>query len=260
MGQGTVLSGSRTFSSNVAGGERMVLVHGSMDRQAGFLKLAKVLSSEHQVTVYDRRGYASSRDMEGPFDIGAQVGDLLDVIGTDPAILIGHSFGGTVAMACAQYHPERVRGLVIYENPMPWLPWWPRNTGAATAASQVDDPEGAAERFLIRFIGQRLWDRLPETTKQLRRDEGRALVGELTAIHAAQAFSRDHISQPMIIGVGSLSSDHMRKGAEYLAEKPDSKLVVLEGAHHNAHSSMPLKFSVELVEPLVQRLRRGTWK
>lgn len=259
----SVLAGARTIVaesvSDPSRVERIVLVHGSMDRQAGFLKLARILSNSFVVTLYDRRGYASSSGLPGPFGIAAHVGDLVDVIGSEPAIVIGHSFGGTVALACAAQYPELVRGVVTYENPMPWLEWWPTDTGAGQASRRTEDPELAAQDFLIRFIGQRLWDRLPEATKRERRQEGRALVAELASIHASSAFDFDAIQVPVSVGVGSLARDYMRRGAEFLAEHVDSRLVVLEGAHHNAHSSRPAEFVEQLVVPIVTRLTTGTW-
>jgi pimeloyl-ACP methyl ester carboxylesterase len=259
----SVLAGSRTILAESErepnGAERVVLVHGSMDRQAGFLKLARLLSNSFEVTLYDRRGYASSSALPGPFGIAAHVRDLAVVIGSKPAIVIGHSFGGTVALACAAQHPELVRGVVTYENPMPWLEWWPIDTGAGQASRRTDDPEMAAQEFLIRFIGQRLWDRLPEATKRERREEGRALVDELASIHASSAFDFDAIAVPVSIGIGSLARNYMKRGAEYLAEQVDSRLVVLDGAHHNAHSSRPVEFVERLVVPILTRLKTGAW-
>lgn len=230
-----------------------------MDRQSGFLKLAKILGREHLVTTYDRRGYASSSPIGGPFDIGQHVIDLVDVLGGEPAVLIGHSFGGTVALTCAHRHPNLVRGVVTYENPMPWLGWWPRDTGAGQTSRRSADPEGAAEDFLVRFIGRRLWERLPESTKQARRAEGRALVDELASIHVGPAFDAETIAVPISIGVGSLAREYMRRGAEHLSSMTDSRLVVLDGAHHNAHSGQPVEFARLLVDPLVVRLRTGKW-
>lgn len=239
--------------------ERIVLVHGSMDRQAGFLKLARFLSTDYTVTTYDRRGYASSLKMDGPYGFERHVEDLVEVIGSEPAVLIGHSFGGTVALACAERHPGSVLGVVTYENPMPWLDWWPTDTGAGHAARLGHDPQRAAEEFLIRFIGRRLWDRLPEGTKQERRSEGQALVEELASIHASAAFDRDSIRVPISIGVGTLARDYMRRGAEFLSQHADARLTVLDGAHHNAHSARPVEFAEYLVSPLVNRIRTGDW-
>ncbi|MFM8858303.1 MAG: alpha/beta fold hydrolase [Actinomycetota bacterium] len=259
----SVLAGTRTIVAesvdDPSSVERLVLVHGSMDRQAGFLKLARILSNSFEVTLYDRRGYASSSDVPGPFGIAHHVEDLVAVIGSKPAIVIGHSFGGTVALVCAVHNPELVRGVVTYENPMPWLEWWPTDTGAGQASRRTEDPELAAQEFLIRFIGQRLWDRLPEATKRERRQEGRALVDELASIHTSPAFDAAAISVPVSIGVGSLARDYMRRGAEFLAERADSRLAVLDGAHHNAHSSRPAEYVEQLVVHMDIRLRPGAW-
>jgi pimeloyl-ACP methyl ester carboxylesterase len=230
-----------------------------MDRQAGFLKLARLLSNSFEVCLYDRRGYATSLAVPGPYGIDEHVEDLLEVIGPEPAVVIGHSFGGTVALVCAARHPRHIRGVVTYENPMPWLEWWPTDTGAGNASRRGDDPEQAAQDFLIRFIGQRLWDRLPDSTKSERRAEGRALVEELASIHDSPVFERDSIQVPICIGVGSLARDYMRRGAEFLSGHVDSWMAVLEGAHHNAHSSQPSEFIDRLVAPVMTRLRDGNW-
>lgn len=234
-------------------------MHGSMDRQNSFLKLAKILAQHHEVLTYDRRGYATSAHLAGPFDLEQHVIDLGDVIGSRPSILVGHSFGGTVALKFAQDHPDLVLGTVVYENPMPWFDWWPRDTGAGMAARRIDEPERAAEEFLVRFIGQRLWDRLPEATKQARRAEGRALVTELSSIRAQPGFDRDRVTSPVMVGVGTRAKDYLRAGAAFLADGSDARLVVLEAAHHNAHSALPNEFAERLVEPLITRVRQGRW-
>lgn len=237
----------------------VVLIHGSMDRQSGFRRLAKSLSSTNRVLTYDRRGYASSSDMSGPFGIDQQVADLLEVTGRRPVVLVGHSFGGAVALACAFRHPDLVLGVVVYESPMSWEPWWPGDSGGARAVAMADDPEAAAEAFLLRFIGERLWNRLPEGTKRARRAEGRALVGELGDLRAAAAWKPDDLRVPVISGYGSRAREHIRRASEVIGALPDGRAVMLDGAHHNAHSGEPEAFERLLIEPLLQRLRNGHW-
>ena len=48
---------------------------------------------------------------------GAWVAEFLDAAGiTDRALVMGHSFGGGVAIAFARDHPDRVRGLVLIDS------------------------------------------------------------------------------------------------------------------------------------------------
>lgn len=237
----------------------IVMIHGSMDRQSGFRRLAKSLSRTHRVLTYDRRGYAGSADIGGPFDIAHQVSDLLEVMGSRPAVLVGHSYGGAVALACASRYPDLVQGAVVYESPMSWEPWWPKDSGGARAVAMSEDPRAAAETFLIRFIGERLWSRLPEATKESRRAEGNALVGELGDLRAHVAWRAEDLRVPVMSGYGSRARDHLRRASEIIGALPDGRAVMLEGAHHNAHSAEPEAFERSLIRPLLQRVRLGRW-
>lgn len=240
-------------------GPLIVLVHGSMDRQGGFRKLARSLSRHHRVVSYDRRGYATSVEMSGPFTMSYQVADLFEIVEREPCVLIGHSYGGAVALAFAERNPQLALGVVVYESPMSWESWWPQDSGGAKAASMADDPQEAAEVFLKRFIGDRLWNRLPEATQQARRAEGRALVGELGDLRLTPAWSAAGIQVPVVSGFGSLARDYVRRGAEFIGALPDARLVEIEGAHHNAHSAEPGQFEELLVQPLMRRIEVGTW-
>lgn len=240
---------------------RVVLVHGSMDRQGAFARLCRSLSDVACFT-YDRRGYARSRDLPGPFDIAAHTADLVEVLesfGSDGVrrVVVGHSFGGVVALTAASQRPDLVDGLVIYESPMSWEPWWSRNSGGAAALESADRPEEAAETFLRRFIGDERWDRLPERTRALRRAEGVVLVEELASLRRGRPYDFDRIECPLVVGVGTRAGEHMQRGSRLLAEECGSlPLVVLDGAHHNAHASRPAEFAERLVRPLLALVGR----
>ena len=118
---------------------RFVLVHGSMDRQSGFARLVKHLRDFGEVVTYDRRGYGRSTPHSGPFGIEAQVADLIGLLEGRPAVLVGHSFGGNVALAAAERYPSLVKGVVVYETPLSWEPWWPGTTAGAAGRVRAAD-------------------------------------------------------------------------------------------------------------------------
>jgi pimeloyl-ACP methyl ester carboxylesterase len=164
-----------------------------------------------------------------------------------------------VSLAFAQQFPKSVAGLVVYESPMSWESWWPKNSGGSAAVAMSDDPELAAETFMRRFIGNRRWESLPESTRLQRRSEGEALVGELGDIRRRKPWEIERVKGPLIAGYGSLSKPHLRDAAELLGRLPDCRSVKIEGAHHNAHSGSPDEFVELLVQPLIQRIVQGTW-
>jgi pimeloyl-ACP methyl ester carboxylesterase len=91
----------------------VVLIHGSMDRSTGMLRLSRKLDAEARVLRYDRRGYGRSAPHDGPFDMGEQVADLVELLGGRRAVLVGHSYGGNVALATAARHPQLVSAVAI---------------------------------------------------------------------------------------------------------------------------------------------------
>lgn len=236
------------------GAPLVALIHGTMDRGAGMLKVSRRLDGSWRVLRYDRRGYGRSTPHPGPFGIEQQVADLVALLQQRPAVLVGHSFGGNVALATAQRHPHLVRGVVIYETPLSWEPWWPGTTAGAAAMSWADDPAAAAEGFMRRLIGDDRWETLPERTRATRRAEGPAMVGELADIRAAAPWHADRIDVPVAIGVGERARPHHVEGmARLAAGLHGATLTTLPGCGHAAPTTHPDLFCDLLVNPLLER-------
>lgn len=222
----------------------IVLVHGALDRSAGLLKLSRRLDGRAVVARYDRRGYGRSRPHDGPFEIAHQVDDLVEVIGRTapsgvPTVVVGHSYGGNVALATADRHPGLIDGIVTYEVPMSWLPWWSERPGT-DALDWGHDPEEAAEQFMRRLIGDARWDRLPAATRRARRAEGVAMIGELSDLRRRPPWSPGRVTVPVACLCGEHARPQHRRGARELAAMlPDARVEVVDGAHHFGPNTHP---------------------
>ena len=239
-----------------AGAPLVVLVHGSMDRMAGFAKVARRLAEEFRVLRYDRRGYGASVAHPGPFSVLDHADDLVALLDGREAILIGHSMGGNVVLAVAQRLPALVRAAAVYETPLTWTPEWPKNSTSRTIGNDGQDPADVAEAFMQGMIGQQRWDRLPAATKQARRAEGRVLLGEMSSVREVAPWDPALLRVPVVVGRGSEARPHHFEGMARLAGLIDGAgLVTLEGCHHVAHTAAPDQFTDEFIRPTILRAR-----
>lgn len=234
-------------------GPLVVLVHGSLDRSASFARVLRRLDDLHTV-VYDRRGYHRSRDaLPLNTTLDGHVDDLLAVIGGRPAVVVGHSYGGDVALGAAlRVGSSSILSVAAYEPPMPWLDVWPANAGATAAAvttssasAPTDTDEEAAERFFRRMVGDSAWERLPEAGRRARRADGPALAAELRAIRLVDPpFDVTALGLPATFGRGGNSISRHRDTVTWLVEHtPGAELFEIAGAGHGAHLTHPDAFA-----------------
>ena len=196
-----------------------------------------------------------------PFTIDEQVADLVEVIGHSspgdvPTVVVGHSYGGNVALAAVDRRPGLIDGVVTYEVPMSWLSWWTGQAGS-DALEWQHDPEEAAERFMRRLIGDARWERLPSSTREARRAEGVAMIGELTDLRERQPWHPERITVPVSCLCGEHARPNHRRGAAELSTLlPDARLVEVEGAHHFGPNTHPDAVAAVVIE-LVDRISRS---
>ena len=222
----------------------VVLVHGSLDRAGSFARVCRRLGELHVIT-YDRRGYQGSRHLPIADGFVGHVDDLLAVIGGRPAVVVGHSYGGDIALAAATAPGSTIEAVAAYEPPLPWLPFWNRRPAVGGGGPADDDPSAAAERFFRRVVGSDAWERLSDAGRGGRRADGPALVSELRALRAGgPAVDPAAITVPALYGRGGRSRDHHRAGVAWLADHtPHAAIVEFPGAGHGAHLTHPDAFA-----------------
>ena len=105
-----------------AGGTPLVLLHGAgCNLEDMRLALGETLAARHRVLLVDRPGQGWSegrgRGLNSPAVQAAVLRELLDRLGDERAVLVGHSWGGALALAFALDHPHRTAGLVLLAPP-----------------------------------------------------------------------------------------------------------------------------------------------
>jgi pimeloyl-ACP methyl ester carboxylesterase len=96
------------------GPHELVLLHGQPGSPADWLPLAGRLPAQLHTVAADRPGYGSSPLAAGGFAANARaLLDDLDARGVRHAVLVGHSYGGGVALSAASLAPERVAAVVL---------------------------------------------------------------------------------------------------------------------------------------------------
>ena len=222
-----------------------------MDRATSFAKVRRrLVEAGHDVLAFDRAGYGTRVDAPLPSGrgrIGGDVDDLLELLDGRPAVVIGHSFGGHVAMAAAIRRPDLLPAIGVFETPVAWMPWWPPDTsgGLAVAAAETGTPADAAEAFMRSIVGDDVWSRLPPSTKDARRAEGPALLADMADIRTPPPpYDPTEVGVPVVVGRGSESKGQHLRGTQALLELlPDAELHVIEGATHGAHAGDPEGFA-----------------
>jgi pimeloyl-ACP methyl ester carboxylesterase len=108
--EGPRLSGLRGGS-----GPPVLLLHGGPGLGFDYLRdLADELAAENDVAWYQQRGLDPSA-VGGPYSVPLDVDDagrVLDALGWDRAYVVGHSWGGHLALHVAEAIPERLLGVL----------------------------------------------------------------------------------------------------------------------------------------------------
>ena len=220
----------------------VILVHGTMDRSAGMIRLSRCLDHEFRVLRYDRRGYAKSRGLGPPYQVPDQVDDLAELISAEPrhqraALVFGHSFGGNVALALADRHPDLVDKVAVYEAPLPWIDGW-RGRSGRDRSSRIVDPGDAAEAFMRRLIGASAWESLSESKRADRRAEGSAMIAELADLSSGPPWSRERIQAPILAMYGSAGRLYHQEAMQDLTGMLDNccSVSIRDATHAGPHS------------------------
>ncbi|WP_433292551.1 alpha/beta fold hydrolase [Actinoplanes sp. CA-030573] len=262
-----------------ASAEPAILVHGTFAWAALAFEHQRPLARERRILLPDRRGFGASPDLRpgGPREGHGDHEDRDDAITSDYAVdaedvgallgggahLVGHSYGGTVAMLAAAAHPGLVRSLTLIE---------PCAHGVAAddpvVARAIEDGRrymagarrGTPEEYVRAAFGD---GPRPEPGSWLLRAAG-------TALRERPCWLADLATEPLrdagfpkLVIVGGWESvppgyrpgmaDVMRAVCARVADRIGGRLVTVPGAGHEPQRERP-----DLVNALLAELWSAT--
>lgn len=276
------INGTKLHYVMIGSGEPIVVLHGgpggNLDSKLEFADFAPGF----QWIFYDQRGCGESErfpvDLEqldeaaAFFSVERQVEDLEEIrkkLGFEKITILGHSWGGGLAVFYAVAHPDRVKRLVVYNGG----PMWPELRAAKkTALEERSGPEinsRAAE--LVARIGENIATLDQETldaefvkliclyipaydcnpTAPLSLDElgrGGFWANQLTNRYI-EGFDRDafarklaKVKAPTLITYGRCEPNPPERQTYLRDAIPNSIMIVFDESGHNAHREQPELF------------------
>jgi pimeloyl-ACP methyl ester carboxylesterase len=246
---------------DVGRGPALVLVHGfPLDREMWWPQIER-LSPTHRVIAVDLRGFGQSPNAGAPSlsmrRHAADVVAVLDALELDQVALLGFSMGGYVALALAEFYPERLRSLVLAHTRAT-----PDSAAARTARQRsITEVEEHGVAALSRELPEKLLAAgAPSVLRQsvaamIDRQEPAAVVAALRGMAERQDRTEVAAGLSMPVLVVSGSADQMVPSAEALglhATIPGSEWFEFFGAGHLSNLERPDGFAAVVSRFLAQ--------
>jgi len=236
-------------------GPAVILLHGAFLDRGTWDHQMPALAARYRTVRYDIRPFGESTVPDKPYKTTDDLLALLDALKIERAHLVGHSFGGGVAIDFALEHPSRVASLALV------------NSGVTGASMPADEQQQAMQVFISAKESEAkavdAWLALGLWSASRARPEVMKSVERITARNAARfrmaappfapitppALGRlGEIRSPTLVVTGDRDTPGNRAGSESLAKSiPGARFVVIPGADH----AIPIGWAKELNEAVV---------
>ncbi len=233
-----------------ATGDSALLLHGWGCNTTFFEPIAKSLSDTMRVTVLDFPGHGKSGRPPEPWGVpeyGEMTRAFMDALHLAPSYIVGHSFGGRIALYLGSHRPQYVKRMII-------------TGGAGLKKPQTEDQKRRAQQYqtlkrgAALLKGMKIFGSLPDRlADSLRKRYGskdyNALDEEMRKTFV-KIISLDLkpflplISVPTLLVWGDQDTETpLWMGQTMAGEIPDAGLAVLEGGSHYAYLEQWQRFT-----------------
>jgi pimeloyl-ACP methyl ester carboxylesterase len=239
-----VVNGVRLYYEEHGEGDPILCIHGGGSSAVMWEEAIKELARLGRAIAYDRRGCTRSQRPE-PYEhtsVAEQADDaaaLLDALAATPAVVIGRSYGGAVAVDLALRYPERVRALVLLEGDAlgvspAGLEWTKGIRDRLREVAAKDGVDTVYEALISEVLGAGAWASFPNEVQRILTHNGPALLADLGYVDEpmpdAAAFAT--IDKPVLLVAASESPPEQRDMTEAMAAVlPNARTSLVGGGH-----------------------------
>jgi esterase len=239
------INGVRLYYEEHGIGAPILCIHGCSSSALVWGDAVQRLARLGRVLAYDRRGCTRSERPE-PYErtsVAEHADDaaaLLEALAAAPAVVIGRSYGATVATDLALRYPDRVRALVLLEGDASrelapaaaeWVDALAARLREVEAQAGID---AVAEALLSEVLGESAWRSFPEELRQMFTQNGPAILAELGGEWwlRADAAALATIEHPALLVAATDSRPELREPTEAMAEVlPNARTALVSGGH-----------------------------
>jgi pimeloyl-ACP methyl ester carboxylesterase len=236
--------------------------------------LVERLAERHLVLTFDHRGTGATPPGTERYSTRGFAADalgLMDVLGLEPAHVVGHSMGGRVAQWMALDRPERVHSLILAATgPGEFNPAKPVTRGIPLHTAR-DMIELGYERYMARHIAETFFtaefaaadpDRVAWLVRAFwkHRPSLEEYLRHVIARQEHQTADRlAEVDAPSLVLIGDRDTHqggtgvHWEQSAFLLDHLPNAERRVIEGAAHGYFWQLPQASAAILLEWTAQR-------
>jgi esterase len=239
------INGVRLLYEEQGTGVPILCIHGAGGTTLAWAEAVEKLARLGRVIAYDRRGCARSERPEHyeRTSIAEHADDaaaLLDVLATTPAVVVGRSYGATVATDLALRYPDRVRALVLLEGDVsrehaPAVAAWVDGlTDRLLEVAAQAGMDAVANALITEVAGETAWFAFPDDIRRLLSSNGPAILAELQGEWwlNADAAALANVRQPTLLVAAADSPPEFHEPVEALAAAlPDARTALVGGGH-----------------------------
>lgn len=237
------INGVSLYYEEQGTGNPILCIHGTGSSALLWGGAVAELARRGQVIVYDRRGCTRS-ERPDPYDtttVGQHADDaagLLEALDAIPAVVIGRSYGGEVAVDLVQRYPDLVRALVLLEPSVfaltpETLAWRETLASRVHAAAAAGGPAAASDRLYRIVLGDAAWQGLPDAVRQMVLDNGPAVLAEFAGgLSRPDPAVLARVGQPVLVVSAAASPPAFRSANDALSGMiPGARHELIGGGH-----------------------------